>query len=103
MNKYRNKITTVDGIRFHSVKESRRYSELKLLERAGEIKELNLQPTFRLEVKGKLICKYIADFEYYLDDEYTVEDVKSAATKTASYSIKKKLMSAIFGIQILET
>ncbi len=105
MNKYRNKITTVDNIKFHSAKESRRYLELKLLERAGEIKSLRLQPVFPLVVGEKLVCKFIADFDYYTSSgEYTVEDVKSEATKRLpAYRIKKKLFEALYGFEILET
>jgi hypothetical protein len=59
--------TIVDGIRFASKKEARRYTELKLLERAGEITCLELQPKFPCVVNGKKVCTYIADFAY-LDD-----------------------------------
>ena len=41
--------TTVDGVTFASKAEARRYAELKLLEQAGEIKGLELQPKFDIE------------------------------------------------------
>ena len=106
--KYRNKPTEVDGITFASKKEAKRYQELKLLERAGEISNLKLQPAFPLRVHGYKIGKYIADFSYMSQSKHkpegslVVEDVKSTATKTPVYSIKKKLMLAIHGINISE-
>lgn len=101
-NKYGAKPTVVDGIRFHSKRESERYLELKLLERAGKIKELIQQPKFPIQVEGEKICTYIADFSYWDNDHnrMVVEDVKGA--KTALYSIKKKLVEAIYSIEITE-
>ena len=70
MNKYRNKKVIVDGEEFDSKKEGKRYKELKLLERAGEISNLELQPKFLLQdtfkKNGKTYKKiqYIADFMY---------------------------------------
>lgn len=105
-NKYGAKPTTVDNIRFASQKEARRYSELKLLERAGKIRNLKVQPPFRLEVGDVLVCRYLADFSY-VDDERTpafvVEDVKSEATrKNRAYRIKVKLLKALHGISVVE-
>ena len=70
MNKYRNKKIQIDMYVFDSIAESKRYKELKLLERAGEISELELQPKFLLQEgfkkNGKTYRKveYIADFMY---------------------------------------
>jgi dsDNA-binding SOS-regulon protein len=64
MSKYGAVRTEVDGISFASKKEARRYSELKLLERAGEIADLQLQPRFPLTVNGVRVCTYVADFQY---------------------------------------
>ena len=52
MNKYRNKKTVIDGIRFDSKREAERYSELKLMEKANMISGLQLQPVFVEDVKG---------------------------------------------------
>lgn len=95
--KYHNKKTTVDGIAFDSAAEARRYAELKLLERAGKIKDLKLQPMFELlpafQKNGKRYRKttYIADFSYFDNESMknVVEDVKGV--KTQIYSLKKKL------------
>ena len=100
MNKYRNKKIVIDGIEFHSKKEGNRYRELKLLERAGMIKDLEIQPAFLLlpgfKKNGITYQKttYIGDFKYFdvEQDKYIVEDVKSPATaKDKVYRIKKKL------------
>ena len=101
--KYRNIPTVVDGIRFDSKKEARRYCELKLLCKAGQIHTLALQPSFALHIKGKKIFTYKADFSYVENGLKVVEDVKSAITrKNAVYRIKKKAIEAQFGFEIRE-
>lgn len=101
-NKYNAKKTVIDGIAFDSKAEATRYGELKLLERAGVIKDLEVHPKYKLDVNGIRICTYTADFEYIENGEKTTEDVKSRATITYSYKLKKKLMKAIYGIDIVE-
>lgn len=91
-SKYSAKPTSVDGIRFASKAESRRYSELKALERAGIISHLELQPRFPLIVNGSVICTYVGDFRYIENGKSATEDVKGF--KTDVYSIKKKLLLA---------
>ena len=93
LNKYRNKPVKIDGIRFASIAEGRRYSELKLLERAKEIRALELQPSYPLSVNGHHICTYIADFRYFERGRTVVEDVKGF--KTPEYEIKSKLFMAL--------
>ena len=100
MNKYHNKRVVVDNINFHSIRESMRYGELKMLQRMGEITELELQPKFPIAVNEQKICTYIADFRYWKDGKAIIEDVKGA--KTALYSLKKKLVQAIYSIEIIE-
>lgn len=92
-SKYSAKPTIVDGIRFASKAESRRYSELKNLERANIISGLTLQPKFPLIVNGAKVCTYIGDFAYIEDAKYVVEDVKGFATP--DYKIKRKLLLAL--------
>lgn len=102
-SKYGNVVTERDGIKFHSAKEARRYGELKLLERAGEVYGLRLQPRFPLEVNGKLICTYVGDFEYSpkdIKDRPIVEDAKGF--RTPEYKLKAKLFEALFGFPIVE-
>ena len=104
-NKFGAKKTVLDGITFASRAEAQRYADLKLLERIGEITELELQPAFDLVVNGHKVCRYIADFRYRkaATGEAVVEDVKSAPTRTPEYRIKRKLMLACHGIEVLET
>lgn len=99
-NKYGNKKTVLDGHTFDSKKEAKRYSELKLLERAKEITDLQLQVRYPLMVGGKLICTYVADFCYTSGGKKYVEDVKGVRTEV--YKLKRKLMLAIHGIEIKE-
>lgn len=107
-NKYHSKQTCVDGIKFDSKKEATRYCELKLLQRAGEIKDLQRQVRFELipsqRIDGRIVerpISYIADFVYTnKDGQQIVEDTKGI--KTREYIIKRKLMLYIKGVQIVE-
>jgi hypothetical protein len=103
--------TEVDGVVFASRREARRYAELKLLEQAGEIVALELQPQFALWAhpfpfvgepwSPVPVAKYIADFRYYnRDGELVIEDVKGM--KTPLYRLKKKITEVQYGIQIRE-
>lgn len=101
--KFRNVPTEVDGRVFASRKEARRFGELRLLERAGEISDLQIQPAFPLTVNGKLVCKYLADFSYQRGGVRVVEDVKSEITrKHPVYRVKNKLFAAVMGFEITE-
>jgi Protein of unknown function (DUF1064) len=101
MHKYRARPTIVDGIRFASAAEARRYGELKLLLWSGQITDLQLQVPYRLEVNGCLVGTYRADFVYTdSGGGLHVEDVKGFATRL--YKLKKKLMLACHGIEIEE-
>lgn len=112
MNKYHNQATVLDGLKFDSKKEAKRWAELKLMERAGEITDLFRQFPITLlrsqrDAKGKVIerpIKYVADFVYTdkATGKMVVEDVKSPATRTDVYKIKKKLMLYFYGIRIKE-
>jgi hypothetical protein len=103
MTKYNAVKTEVDGFVFASKAEARRYSELKLLEMAGDIYNLTLQPIFSITVNNKHVGKYIADFQYQVSktDKMIVEDVKGV--KTPVYRLKKKLVEALYNITITET
>ena len=102
-NKYHNRKTSVDGIRFDSKREANRYIELKLLERSGVIKGLKRQVPYVLINKSSYgrATKYVADFVYYEDDKLVVEDVKGV--RTPVYKLKKRLMAERFGIEVKET
>jgi hypothetical protein len=113
-NKYGAIATTVDGIRFDSRKEATRYQDLKILQAAGVIANLELQPEYPLMVvelfRGgppfvvRACGVYTADFRY-LDNttgEIVVEDTKSAPTKTKAYRLRKRIAEAIHGITVRE-
>jgi hypothetical protein len=102
--KYGNRKTTdADGITHDSAKEFRRWQELELRARAGDIRSLRRQVPYALVFNGVLICRYIADFVYEDGAATVVEDVKSPATrKLEAYRLKARMMQAIHGIQIRE-
>lgn len=106
MSKYGNMKTEVDGIVFDSKAEAKRYALLKMLQRAGQISDLRLQVPFEL-VRGVRIggrsrpaIKYIADFVYLQGGKQVVEDVKGMLTPV--YRLKRHLMMAVYGIEIME-
>lgn len=102
-HKYNARPTTVDGIRFHSKKEAKRYQDLKLLERAGQIRNLTLQPRYPLDVNGKRVCTYVGDFKYFdlMKGRTIIEDVKGVRTR--EYILKRNLFQAVTGLEITET
>ena len=98
--KYHNKKTVIDGIKFDSKLEAERYSQLKMMERAGVIRDLELQPEYELlpsfRKNGKTWRRtvYKADFRYILaeDDRTIIEDVKgSISVITDVFRLKQKL------------
>lgn len=106
MNKYHAKKIIIDGIEFDSRREANRYTELMVMQKAGIISDLTRQEEFELIPKcGKeRPAKYHADFSYIdtTTGEKVVEDVKSRATKTKDYILRRKLMNWRHGIQIRE-
>lgn len=97
-SKYGARSTVIDGIRFDSVKEGKRYQQLKFLLVQGDIKDLKLQHTFTLQEAFKTpagekvdAIRYIADFTYFQDGVFVIEDVKGF--KTDVYRLKKKMMA----------
>lgn len=115
-SKYHNIVRKLpDGTKIDSGKEERRFKELKMLEKAGVIKDLRRQVRFELiptlrkdgkclrdehrKIRGK-VTKYVADFVYTENGQQVVEDVKGF--KTEIYRLKYKLMYWRYGIQIKE-
>ena len=101
--KYNNTKIRVDGRLFDSKAEAARWQELQLLERAGEITELERQVEYELvpKQKGERAVKYIADFRYVDHEGKTVvEDTKGV--KTPVWIIKRKLMLRVHGIRVRE-
>lgn len=97
-SKFGNVRTIVDGRSFASKKEARRYEALKLLERAGEIVGLSLQPRFPLIVNGVKVCTYVGDFRYSERGKSVIEDSKGF--ETPEFKIKRNLMLACYGIEV---
>lgn len=124
-NKFGNRKVTINGETFDSQKEYNRYRELLLLVKAGAIHDLFRQVRFELipaqyetyerysEKTGKRLTDgkqcvekaayYVADFVYWEGNKMIVEDVKSEATRTPEYVLKRKLMMHIHGLRIRET
>lgn len=107
-SKFNAKKTTVDGFTFDSKREAARYGELKLLERAGKIRDLQRQ--VRVELVPPFNCNgqhfrgiyYVIDFTYTdADGNIVWEDVKGM--KTSVYLIKRKLVAYRYGKIIKET
>ena len=91
---------TVDGILFDSIKEAKRYSELKLLSRTGEVVLFLLQTPVYFKGGGKYVMDFLV---FWSDGRVTFEDVKSPATrKKETYRFKKRLVEAELGIEITE-
>ena len=102
-NKFNAQSVNVDGHRFASKKEADRYCTLRTMQQQKMIRGLTLQPRYKLIVNGMMVASYVADFRYWLtDNRVVVEDVKSPATRTRLYLLKRKLMQAVHGIVIEE-
>lgn len=109
VGKKRNKYGAIkvedDGIKFDSKKEHRRYLELKAFEAAKAISDLEVHPSYPLEVNGVRISVYTPDFRYRDIDtgNLVIEDVKGGnSTKTRAYVMRRKLMKAIYDIDVQE-
>ena len=110
MNKYNAKRQTIDGYTFDSQKEARRYGELCLLVKAGEITDLTVHPKFVLQEgfidrDGKKIrpITYSADFKYWDKLVWVVEDVKGVQTQL--FKVKWKWIKKLcphFDFRIVE-
>jgi hypothetical protein len=92
-SKYRNVRTAGGGITFASKAEAKRYGELKLLERAKQISDLELQPWFQLMVADVVVSNYVGDFKYFERGRGVVEDVKGV--QTDAFKIKWALAKAL--------
>lgn len=109
--KYGNRRVEVGGIVFASAKEARRYQELVLLERAGEITNLQVQPEFELAPpvmlngRRKPALRFLADFSYVdtTTGETVIEDVKSPVTaRNPVFRLKKHLLMSVLGLEVTE-
>ena len=108
-NKYGARKVVVDGLKFDSQREAKRWQELKLMARAGEITGLVRQVVFELapavklhgEARKKPALRYVADFRYVTtpDFAYVVEDAKGRDTPVSR--IKRHLMKSVHGIDVV--
>ena len=106
-SKYGNKKTELDGLKFDSKIESKRYLQLRSMLEDGHITELQMQVKYKLigsqlkeDGKKERPLAYIADFVYKVNGKTIVEDVKGM--RTGEYIQKRKLMLFIHGITIKE-
>jgi hypothetical protein len=105
-SKYNNKKVVIDGFKFDSEREGERYLELKLMQKAGIISNLQLQVPFILapgcvlDGRKKPAMKYKTDFVYEENGRTVIEDVKGKIT--ALYRAKKHLMKTVLGLEIKE-
>lgn len=96
-HKFKAKATETDGIKFASKKEANRYNILKLLQKSGDILFFLRQVPFHLPGGVKYICDFLI---FWANGIVTIEDVKGF--KTESYKAKKKMVEALYPIEILE-
>lgn len=96
-HKFHAKRTELDGIKFPSMKEAKYYSELKLRQSAGEVTFFIMQTPFHLPGNVKYVC----DFQVFLADG-TIEFIDVKGMKTPIYTVKKKLVEALYPIKIIE-
>jgi hypothetical protein len=108
VGKYGSCRVVVDGIAFDSKAEARRYGELKLLYDARRISDLQVHPRFdlvagvTLDGRRRPPMRYTADFAYWEGGERIVEDVKSPASKTTAYKMRRHMMKYFAGIEVRE-
>ena len=103
--KYGNKKIELDGYKFDSLKEGRRYQELSLMLKAGDIWDLRIHPRYEFRINGVFVGSYKPDFTYRRRQSFEViaEDVKSVATRTDGYNLRRLLLKALHSIEVLET
>lgn len=96
-HKFRAKPTELDGIKFTSKKEAKRYQQLKILQNSGEVLFFLRQVPFHLQAGVKYVCDFLV---FWTNGLVTIEDVKGV--KTDMYIVKKKMVEATYPITITE-
>ena len=99
-SKYKAQAVEIDGIRFSSQMEAKRYIQLRLLEKTGKIVYLVVHPHWDFEINGVKVGRgYTADFEWYeMGGKRHVEDVKGVTTR--DWPLRRDLMKALHGITV---
>lgn len=102
MNKFGAKRTEFKGRMFDSRAEQQRAIQLEMLMMAGDVRNVEYQPSFDLVVNGVKVGRYVADFRYVdvATGRTVVEDVKGV--KTPVYRLKAKLVKALYGVEVQE-
>lgn len=110
-SKYGAKKHTVDGVTFDSIAEANRFCVLRLMEKQGEIEKLERQPEFMITLNGKQLvypngrkARMRLDFRYFDKRRNcdVIEDVKSRATRTEAYALRKLIVEALYDVRIEE-
>jgi hypothetical protein len=96
-----NKYGAVRTNGFDSKREAKRWNDLLALRGAGLIHDLRRQPEFHVWIGAQLVCTYRADFMFEQDGALVIEDSKGFRTPT--YRLKKKLVEAVFGVEVIES
>ena len=99
-SKYHAKRVHLDGYLFDSQAEAKRYAELKLLERAGEISRLKVHPRTRVEINGTHICDVEADFGFYDEVKEITRYIDVKGMDLALSRLKRKLVKALYAMEI---
>lgn len=90
VSKYGNLKVEIDGYKFDSKAEARRYGELKLM----GVKDLVIHPRFPIMINGKKVCDVVLDFHYRVNGKYYFEDIKGK--DNALSRLKRKLVEAYY-------
>lgn len=101
-NKFGAKPRRVGGIRFASKLEAKWWGRLQVRERAREITQLTPHPAFPIVVNGVTVCTYIADYAWVETANGLVVVADAKGMQTPVYRLKKKLLMATHGIDVLE-
>ena len=101
-NKYGAIKTMRDGVLFDSKLEAFHYDNLKLLQLAGEIRDLELQHEMPLKIGDAQICIYIADYRYFdiKEAKWVISDAKGIETDV--FRIKWKIAQVLHPENIYE-
>jgi len=106
-NKYGARKTVVDGITFDSAKEARRYMDLRILQAAGVISDLNLKERFDFVINGRTVkmrngqaARYTCDFTYIENGVKIIEEVKGF--KVRDYPLRRAIFEHLYGVKLRE-
>lgn len=98
VNKYGNKITTVDGIRFDSKREAQYYRELLLRKAAGEVSYWLRQVPIHLPGG----TRYVLDFlVFFVDQAKPPEYVDVKGRETATFRLKRREVQHHYPIRVV--